>query len=81
LLLIDVNDIFPNAENNSSKLSSNRDNILGIVNFLFFVSTVHDNVPVDCSWLNSSKELEKELTVTHALILKTGDVVSLTSND
>lgn len=63
-LLVERGDIIPDHEDDGTKLTGNRDGVLGVHLLVFIGDSFSDKVPVDHARLNSSAQLDEHLTIT-----------------
>ena len=62
-LLVERGDIIPDHEDDGTKLTGNRDGVLGVHLLVLIGDSFSDKVPVDHAGLDSSAQLDKDLTI------------------
>ena len=76
-LCIGLGEIFPHTEDSGSKLTSDRESVLGVVLLLFLIfSSLHD-IPVYSTRLDSRAQRYVELSRHNALVFETRDSLAL----
>lgn len=76
LLFVDIDQVFPDAENDSSEFPSDRNGIFGVVFLVLIVGTLKNIVPVNSSWFDGSAKMNN-ISRVHALILQVGNMWDL----
>ena len=66
------NQVFPDAENDSSQFPSNRDGIFGVVFLVVIGGSLKDVFPVNSSWFDGSANMDNESAI-HSFILEVGN--------
>ena len=70
--LVEARDIVPDHEDDGSKLTSDRDGVLGI-HLLILVSLARRHqVPVDDSWLDAAGKFNEDLTIRECGVCEAG---------
>lgn len=69
-LRVNIADMFPDEEDSSAKLSSDRDCVLRVIHYLFFALPWCDEIFINCTTLNGLEELEEVKGSLQCLILE-----------
>ncbi len=60
--VVDFENIFPDAENDTAEFTNDRDDVFGVVSLLLVSVSLEDDIPINGARLDPSAQLEQELT-------------------